>query len=592
MTNYLYPRGSEWRKWDLHVHTPESVLNNQFGNDWDIYVKTLFTKAIEKEISVIGMTDYFCAKGYKILKRDYLSNDHKLKELFDGNEDIISKIKQICILPNIEFRLNTFVGDKRIDFHVIFSESVPIEHIEKDFIECICFDFDATEKRRLTEENLIKLGERLQEEHAEFQGASPLKIGMENATVDINEIIKVLKEAPSKFNGNYVLVVPPDEDLSSVSWNGQDHQARKLIIQKTNLLFASNPNTIEWGLGRKHTSEKDFIKEFKSLKPCIWGSDSHDFGKLFEPDNQRHTWIKADPTFEGLKQIIYEPASRVKIQAAIPQSEHIKPYFSHIKIGGGKIFDKPKPLFQTIDIPLNPNMVAIIGGRGTGKSLLLDALAHIFGGEESKPLVERNVRQIKLDSSVKATYTKQDGQTKQDYLVEERNINDLNYLHIRQGDVKDITVDPLRLDKEVKKLLNLHLDEGSSEDDGAFNRHLAEFIEIHAFLNKRNENGELVNSEEAIAEQKRRYQRLVDSLTTEKNKALIEEYVSNSKTLNKLVTVKKSLGTLQTKLTQHSQDLNKEISTANEAVKEHSVKKISLLSLTGQSAEIKAIEVD
>lgn len=31
-------KGSMWGKWDLHVHTPESVLNNKFGIDWDNYV--------------------------------------------------------------------------------------------------------------------------------------------------------------------------------------------------------------------------------------------------------------------------------------------------------------------------------------------------------------------------------------------------------------------------------------------------------------------------------------------------------------------------------------------------------------------------
>ena len=57
--------GSEWRKWDFHVHTPYSVLNNQFGlnandpADFDSYVRTLFTKAIEKDIWAIGITDYF-----------------------------------------------------------------------------------------------------------------------------------------------------------------------------------------------------------------------------------------------------------------------------------------------------------------------------------------------------------------------------------------------------------------------------------------------------------------------------------------------------------------------------------------------------
>ncbi len=71
VTKNLYQenRGSEWHKWDLHVHTPASGLNNQFGGDtedaWDRYVKTLFTTAIANEVSVIGITDYFLIDGYK-----------------------------------------------------------------------------------------------------------------------------------------------------------------------------------------------------------------------------------------------------------------------------------------------------------------------------------------------------------------------------------------------------------------------------------------------------------------------------------------------------------------------------------------------
>ena len=62
-------RGSTWNKWDFHVHTPYSILNNQFGfnpdpdgrkdvSEFDNYVKTLFTKAVEKEIVAIGITDF------------------------------------------------------------------------------------------------------------------------------------------------------------------------------------------------------------------------------------------------------------------------------------------------------------------------------------------------------------------------------------------------------------------------------------------------------------------------------------------------------------------------------------------------------
>jgi hypothetical protein len=37
--NRYNARGSEWRKWDLHIHTPESSFHNyQAKNDDDIWV--------------------------------------------------------------------------------------------------------------------------------------------------------------------------------------------------------------------------------------------------------------------------------------------------------------------------------------------------------------------------------------------------------------------------------------------------------------------------------------------------------------------------------------------------------------------------
>ena len=102
-------RGSIWRKWDLHVHTPFSILNNGFGNNWDEYIKQLFTKAIENNIEAIGITDYFTIEGYKKIKNDYLNKPSKLAELFNPEE--IVKIKSILVLPNIEFRLNKLVGN-------------------------------------------------------------------------------------------------------------------------------------------------------------------------------------------------------------------------------------------------------------------------------------------------------------------------------------------------------------------------------------------------------------------------------------------------------------------------------------------------
>ena len=72
--------GSVWGKWDFHVHTPYSILNNQFGfnpfesennyheEEFDQYVIQLFSKAVEKDIVAIGITDYFILDGYKRIK--------------------------------------------------------------------------------------------------------------------------------------------------------------------------------------------------------------------------------------------------------------------------------------------------------------------------------------------------------------------------------------------------------------------------------------------------------------------------------------------------------------------------------------------
>lgn len=47
--------GSIWRKWDLHIHTPESGMANEFNCDWDTYVKQLFKRAIEEEIQLLEL---------------------------------------------------------------------------------------------------------------------------------------------------------------------------------------------------------------------------------------------------------------------------------------------------------------------------------------------------------------------------------------------------------------------------------------------------------------------------------------------------------------------------------------------------------
>ena len=56
-----FPCGSQWRKWDLHVHSPASA---NFKGDWPGFVIQLGNS----DCAVIGINDYFSVAGYKELR--------------------------------------------------------------------------------------------------------------------------------------------------------------------------------------------------------------------------------------------------------------------------------------------------------------------------------------------------------------------------------------------------------------------------------------------------------------------------------------------------------------------------------------------
>ena len=314
------PRGSIWRIWDLHVHTPFSALNNGFPTDFDAYATVLLQRAVAMEIAAVGITDYFCAEGYKKL-REILNDEARLAELCGA--EVAEAVHRILFIPNIELRTNTIVrspdgNDRRVNFHVLFSDEVTPDQIEEDFLREVKFTAEGTpggtdEEWPLTIRNLETLGQRLKAQHAPFAGKSDIEVGMKTAVVDHGAVSEILEGKRSIFGNRYLVAVPADEDLSECSWDGQGHLARKVMIQKSHMLFSANGGTREFALGLRHPSVEEFTDEFKSLKPCIHGSDAHDEAHLFAPDERRLTWIKADPTFAGLKRILREPDSRVFI---------------------------------------------------------------------------------------------------------------------------------------------------------------------------------------------------------------------------------------------------------------------------------------
>lgn len=397
--------GSVWRKWDFHVHTPYSILNNNFGFDpfelsgttleskFDEYVIKLFTAAVQQEIAAIGITDYFMIEGYKRIKQNYLDCPEKMRLCFP-DEALRHAVEQIYVFPNIELRLNNFVGKgaHSVNYHVIFSSDVPIQEIEENFLHRLNFNFDASDLRSLTLSNIKTFGKQIKQTHGST--GSDLLVGLTTVSLDYTTILTTL-ERNSAFLGKYLIAIPVDEDLSDVSWYGRDYPVRKNLYKQSHCLLTSNKKTVQWALAAGH--EKSQKNEFGSIKPCIWGSDAHSYKRLFKPDNDNFCWIKADPSFEGLTQILYEPAERVRIQSNCPDVRDVHQLIDSIQFNDSN--------FQENPIYFNDGLTCIIGGKSTGKSMLLRQLAlnidpsYVSEQEENNPKSKTSFP--KVDATVK-----------------------------------------------------------------------------------------------------------------------------------------------------------------------------------------------
>lgn len=353
MEKFLNSKGSEWNKWDLHIHSPATILNNNFKNDWDAYIEELEKM---KGFVALGITDYYDTDGYFRVKKE--------KEM--------GRLPNIdLILPNIELRLNLPTVDSRaINYHIIFSPEVD-QYINQYFLNELEFNHGGR-VYKCNKQDLIDLGKHFS---AKDSDESKLIAGTLQFKVSIENIKYVLEKHSDRFKDKYLLVVPngSNDGLSGLrqsSFKG----IKENIYQSSHAIFSSSKNDRDFFLGISK-GEKVVIDQCGKLMPCIHGSDAHELDKIGKPDGNRFTWIKANPTFEGLYQIIFEPKDRVVIQEDRPYE---KLDYNVIE----KVQFKKDSDFQEREIFLNPGLNTIIGGKSSGKSLLLYKIAMAISREE------------------------------------------------------------------------------------------------------------------------------------------------------------------------------------------------------------------
>jgi len=305
MSNYnKYPKGSEWRKWDLHFHTPSSY---DYKNK-NITPENIIEKLAETGVSVVAITDHHIMDLVMI---------RKLQEL--------GKEKEITVLPGIEF-LSDAKGKQPVHFIGIFDENSNLDYIWGQL------------QNKTAIHRIVGEGKAINQVYCHL--------------AETLELIKGL---------GGIVTIHAGEKSNSIE--NITHSLPHGEAQKTDIAYAID--IYELGKEEDQAGYRDNVFPIiKKVLPMIICSDNHNINSY---DIKQNCWIKADPTFEGLKQVLYEPEERVKIQANLPEDKAGYQVIDKLQINTNHIYNSI--------LEINPNLNSIVGGRSTGKSILLAAIA-------------------------------------------------------------------------------------------------------------------------------------------------------------------------------------------------------------------------
>lgn len=337
MGNKDQSKGSSWHKWDLHTHMPYTHLNKAYKCSEEEFIQ----KLCGSEIDCIGLTNYF----------KFNEKEFELKKRIEK--------EGIKVFYNLEVRLD-YKNNRNefLDFHIIFSDEILSDNSDNNNnnIKRFLSDMEATTidgtKKRLAD--------------LEQKDCS-------KAVVNFDQLLECLEKESLKLREKYLLGFLSrghgSIECEFLEKGGRNETIYQKIINKSHFLIHSSNN--------QENLKKDREFWLKCNKPLLQSSDAHEEGSI----GKKYTWIKAEKTFEGLKQIIYEPETRVSIDEEKPQDPLYK-----IDSVGLNFDEEVKTTNEQDDTPFcyagfnetlffSPYFTCVIGGRGSGKSTLLQLIA-------------------------------------------------------------------------------------------------------------------------------------------------------------------------------------------------------------------------
>lgn len=308
------PRGSVWRQWDFHFHTPASF--DYKGNS--VTDQQIVDSLIRAGVAAVVITDHHVIDVARITNLQHLGGD------------------KLTVFPGIEFR-SELGGKEKVHYIGIFPEDSDVADIWMKL----------QVKLSITQNDVMREGdERI---YVRFeQGADAIHA--------LGGIVSV--HAGKKSN----------------SFESIGNTADFKMAFKTDVML-EHIDLCEVGRADDARAYRDVV--FRSIGkrlPLVMGSDNHD---IHDYDRKAICWVKADCTFRGLCHVLNEPDDRVFLGDVPPSVKRVQAsktkYVDSVSVS--KLADSP--LTETWfdgQIPLNTGFVAIIGNKGGGKSALADII--------------------------------------------------------------------------------------------------------------------------------------------------------------------------------------------------------------------------
>jgi hypothetical protein len=361
-----HPVGSVWRKWDLQVHAPLGRLYDGYKVDHGADVVEKCCDEIEmSDVQVFGITDYFAYGAFdNFIKRFQKKYPESGKQFFF----------------NLELRLNETVNRQleEVNVHLIFNPE-SLDKIDK-FLSLL---------------RVVKTGK----DETPIMCSELRGDDFTSATVTRADITNAFENTFGKKaerQDHFIVITAANNDGLRPERGKKRKEGICDEIDKYSDAFLGGSQNVEYYL-KTDRYEDEALMALK--KPVFACSDAHSFDDIHNFLGKRHvkevekdgkqtviiekdvTWIKADTTYEGLKQTLYEPEAGERVCIGPAEPDRKKDYQIISKITFGKSDDFPST------ITFNRNLCSIIGSRSSGKSALLAYIAHSVNAEDVEQLI-------------------------------------------------------------------------------------------------------------------------------------------------------------------------------------------------------------